>query len=105
MTYCELKGQTTIVGCADRDIAAMEQDGIFDDREAKPRAPHVAAAPFVDAIEALEDAGEVFSGNADTIVAEGEVPPVRLLFGSDFDDCPRSCVVDGIVHQIAEDAI
>src|ERR1700676_1769459 len=43
---------------------------MFDDGQAKARAAHFARACLIGAIKTLEDARQIFGGNADTSVAD-----------------------------------
>ena len=101
----EVETQALRRDVADGDGASVQHDGILDDGEAEARAAHVAAAPLVYAVEALEDAGQMLVGNADAVVLEGEMPAVLLLFGRHLDGGALAGVVDGVVHQVAEDAV
>ena len=83
----------------------MQQDSVLDDGQAKTSAAEGAAAPVVDAVEALKDAGQVLRGDARAVVLEGEVPTVGLLVGRDSYGCTFAGIAEGVVRQVAEDAI
>ena len=53
---CKLKLQTTAVSVGYIDTAAMELHGMLHNCKAKPGAAHSARAPFVNAVESLEQA-------------------------------------------------
>ena len=71
----------------------------------RTRATQSATASLVDAIEALEDARELFGCYAHTIVAEVEQPPIPLVVCTDNYRCTLAGIVDGIINKIAEDAV
>ena len=48
----------------DRDTAAVRMGDVFDDGEAQAGAAEVATASLVDAVEALEEPGQVLSSDA-----------------------------------------
>ena len=47
----------------------------------------------------------MFLGNSFPIIGKTELPTIRLLFAEDLNGSSFACVVQGIVEQIAEDAI
>ena len=55
------------------DASAVGQDDVLDDGQTEAGAARLARARFINAIEALEDAGEVFAGDAGAEVADGEL--------------------------------
>ena len=59
----------------------MVRGDVADDGQAEPGAAGVAAAGAVDPVEALEDALEVAAGDADAVVAHGDVDPARRRCG------------------------
>src|SRR4051812_30357390 len=54
----------------DGDLAADRLDQVLDDREAQAGPAELAAARLVDAVEPLEDAGQVVAGDADAVVGD-----------------------------------
>lgn len=101
----KLKQQAAVVRCPCRDVASVQHDGILDDRQSESRSAHLAAAAFVDAVETLEDACQVFFRDACPVVSESEQSGVGIIRGRHFDGRTLSGIVDGIVHQVAEDAV
>ena len=62
-----------LVGLAfDADVAAEGLGEVLDDGEAEAGAAELAGAGFIDAVEPLEDAGEVLLGDADAGVGDLE---------------------------------
>ena len=83
----------------------MEEYGVFNDGEAESCATHASAATLVDAIETLEDAGQMFWWDAHPVVAEAEHPAVFLLLSANLNCSALTGIVDGIVDEVAEDAV
>ena len=54
----------------DVDLAADGLDQVLDDREPQAGAAEFAASRLVDAVEPLEDAGQVVAGDADSGVGD-----------------------------------
>ena len=52
----------------DMDRAAVELDDVFHDAEAEAGAAAFAGAAFIDAVEALENMGEIFFGDTRPVV-------------------------------------
>ena len=87
----------------DFDGAAEEFDEEFDEGEADAVAAGFAGAGFVDAVEAVEDAGEVIGGDADAVVLDGDGGGIVLLLGLDVDGAAIRGVFDGVFGQVVED--
>ena len=83
----------------------MQKDGILHDGEAEACAANTAAAALVNAVETLEDAGQVRRSDAYAVVAEAEHPAVIGLFGTDVDGGTLAGIVDGVVDEVAEDTV
>lgn len=79
------------------DAAAVELDDVFDDAEAKAGAAPLAGAALVDAVEALEDVGQVLFRDAGPVVLDGADDQLVLRIELDPEDEP------GKVRGVAED--
>ena len=69
---CEGELQATDLAILYRDIAAVEQHRVLDDRQAKTRATKFARATLVDTVEALEDMAYVLLVNTDAVIGKGD---------------------------------
>ena len=87
------------------DGAAMQLYGVLDDGQAQPSAAQSAAASFVDAIEALKQAWQMLGGDARAVVGKGEVPLLYIGMSIDVDVRALACILDGIVDEVAKDAV
>ena len=58
------------------NTAPIQQYSVFNDRQAKSCTSHFTTAAFIYAIEALKDAGQMLSRDANTIVLESKMPMV-----------------------------
>ena len=47
----------------------------------------------------------MFRGDADAIIAEAELPTVACLFSADIDIGTFTGIVDGVIDEVAEDAV
>ena len=83
----------------------MQKDGILHDGQSEARSANAAAATLVNAVETLEDAGEVLWSEAHAVVAEAERPAVVRLLGTDVDSGALAGIVDGVIDKVAEDAV
>ena len=80
-------------------------DGIFYDSQSQAGASQRAATALVDAVESFKDARQVLGGNTCAIVLKGEKPLVVLLLSLHGDGRAFAGIVDGIVYQVAKDAV
>lgn len=88
---------------ADSDGTAVEEDGIFHNREAKSCSSGHSRTSFVDTVEPFEEVGEVFCRNTTSIVSKGD-DNLAIFAGSGRVDgyLISSAVGDGIVNKIPE---
>lgn len=86
-----------------RDCAAVDGDGVADNRQAEPRAAHLARTPLVDAVEAFEDVGQVLLFDADAVVGEGDGARLLVVGQQADEDVASRGVGRGVVRQVAED--
>ena len=84
---------------------AMQKDGIFYDGEAETSATHTAATTLVDAVETLENTGQVLWVDAHAVVAEVERPTVVSLFCADVDGGALASIIDSIIDKVTENAV
>ena len=80
----------------------MERDGVADDRQAEPRAAHLARTPFVDAVEPLEQGGQVLLRDADAVVGEQESIGVGRLVHKPDQNISSARIGGGVVGEVAE---
>src|SRR5262245_59912991 len=78
----------------------MIRGDMADDGQAGPGAAGVAAAGAVDPVEALEDPFEVAAGDADAVVAHGDVDPGAVGASPDVDRVARLAVLHGVVQEV-----
>jgi hypothetical protein len=78
---------------------------VLDDREAEARAAHFAAAAAVDAVEALEDARDVFGGDADAVVADFDEGVLAAGARGDVDLATFGGVLAGVVDEVGDGAL
>ena len=94
----------------------MRVDQVLDDGEAKAGAAEFAAAGFIDAVEAHEEAGLVVMGDAHAGVAHEEFHPVgdpisrRSAgpgdgFQAGGDPAAFGRVFDGVIEEVAHDLV
>src|SRR6185436_13403513 len=70
------------------NAAAAQLDEVFDDREAEAGAARIARARLIDAIEALEDARQVFFGDARPFIGHGDEGAAGIRGHLDADPRP-----------------
>src|SRR5947207_11438368 len=63
------------LGAVDRQLTAVRDHQMLDDREAEPGAAQLARARLVHAIETLGDARQVCGWNTDARVGDGDTDP------------------------------
>src|SRR5688500_8782936 len=85
----------------DGDPAAEDLHELADDGQTESRAAGAARARSVGAIEAVEDVGEVRSGDAAAVVADGDSLTVR----NDVDPSLGTDVRECVAHEIREDLL
>lgn len=95
--------EPALVAVADRDRAAVECDGVADDREPEPRAAEFARAPLVHAVEPLEEVGQVLLLDSDAVVGHQDRALVGRVVKQADEQVAASGVGGGIVGQVAED--
>ena len=95
--------QASPVAVLHGDVPAVEGHGVFHDGEPKSRSARTAGPPFVDAVETLEEAGQVLRGNSRPVVADGE-DNLSVGGGDEVQtDTGAAAVGDGVVDEVAED--
>ena len=88
----------------DVDLAADRLDQVLDDREAQAGPAELAAPRLVDAVEPLEDAGQVVAGDADPGVGDLDARSRRSMTrATDADRAVLGRVLDGVVDQVVDD--
>ena len=100
-----MEDKATLLATRSRDGASVEDDGILHDGEAESCAAQLAATPLVDAVEALEDAWQVFGGDTYAIIGKGEVVEGFVLGGAHGDGGASAGIGNGVVRQVAEDGV
>ena len=88
-------------GGADVDGAVVEEGDVFDDGEAEAGAAVFAGAVLVDAVEAFEEAGEVFGGDAAAAVGDGEDGVAVFGFEAEGDGGGAG-VAEGVGEEVDE---
>src|SRR5262249_18879498 len=101
----DVHGGAMALPARDRDCAAVALADLLHDREPEARPTEVAGARFVDAEEALRQAGEIASGDADAGVDDGQLDHPHMLWGrgrpgADRDASPGGRELEGVVDQI-----
>ena len=81
----------------DFDRAAESIQQMLDDGQAEAGAADGPVPGFVGAIETVEDTGQVFGGDADAGILDGEVDPLAGRIGGDPDKAAVRRIFDGIV--------
>lgn len=61
------------------DVSAVKQDDVLDDGEPETGAAALAGTALIDAVETLEDMGQVFLGDPHPIVLDGAEDPFFIL--------------------------
>ena len=87
------------------DEATVRQHNVFGDGEAEAGASGLARAGFIDAIEALEEAGEMFRGNACAEILDEKFYGTRSGTSTENDSSARCAVFQGIVYQIGKNLV
>ena len=89
------------------DVATMEHNSVFHDREAESGAAILSTAAFVDTKESLEQAWQVLVAYPLASVVELDVVMTVILSLIALDDYGDviAGVHDGILYQIAEDRV
>ena len=83
----------------------MEEDGVLDDGQAEAGAPRGAASACVDAVEALEESGQVLLRDARAVIRVGEMPEGAVAAGAERDRGALAGVGQRVVQEVAEDAV
>ena len=103
--YSENKAYSTILILKCCDHSAVELNGIFHNGEAKTCTSEFPASPFIDAVESLKDTRQMFWSNPYAIVRECELP-MGVCVGMRKGYCsPIACIGNGVVSEVAEDAM
>src|SRR3982074_1189404 len=79
------------------DRAAVGADYVFDNREAEARASRRAGAGLVNAVEALEQAGQMLGRYAGTEVADVEFHGVGDMARSQHNPATRCAVLECVI--------
>ena len=83
----------------------MHDNSILYNGKTQAGASHLAATTFIHTIETLENAHEMLLRNTYAIVGETEMPIVAGLTGGQRDGGAIAGIGNGIVGEIAEDAV
>ncbi len=84
------------------DAAAVRFDEVLDDGEAEARPAERPRAGGVHPVEPLEDARQVFAGDADPGVADLDLDAARSRGGGDGDVPAVGRVADGVVEHVEQ---
>src|SRR5271155_3415260 len=84
----------------DLDGSAHLFDGVLHDGKAQAGAAHGARSRFVDAIEALEHARQIFRRDADAGVSDEDVDLAVLQSHFDLHFAARPVELDRVVEQV-----
>ena len=87
------------------DVSAILQDGVLDNGKTKTCASQLSASALVYTVKTLEDASEVFWWNAYTIVSKGKMPVSLGFSGGYFYGSGFTCVCNGVVCEVSENAV
>src|SRR5271157_6266875 len=87
------------------DASAVGQDDVLDDGQAEAGAAGLAGTGFVDAVEALKDAIEVFGGDAGAEVLDGEFDFALEQARADANPAAGFAVLDSVFDEVAEDLV
>src|SRR5690606_5642927 len=98
----QLAGEAGISGrrALDLDPAAVRFDDQLGDCEAQPGAAALAIPARVDAVEALEDMGQVLGRDARSLVPDPEAGAAVRRAAAQFDATAVRCVAQRVVHQV-----
>src|SRR5215472_8191821 len=80
----------------------MSFDEMLSDGKAQASAAHFAGPRDIDSIEALEDPGLVYFGNADACVRDGECDFVSVGGGENHNAASRGRVLNGVIEQVLQ---
>lgn len=84
----------------------MEQHGVAHDGQSQPGAAVVARAAFADAVEPLEESGQVFFCHTGACVVVAEIAVgVVLVVALDADGGALAGVADAVLDEVAEDGV
>lgn len=83
-------------------LASMIQHNVFDDRKAKARSAGFPRTRFIDSIETLEQARQMFGWNARAEVSNIELKLTGPLYRSDLNLLAARSVFQSIVDQVRE---
>src|SRR5687767_10839048 len=83
----------------------MQLRDVFDDREAQTRSAQLAAAPFVSAIETLEDAGQITLANSNTSVGNTDAHPIAGKRCPQGNHPARLRIFHRVVEKVVNDLL
>ena len=83
----------------------MHSHGIFDDSQSQSGAAHLPASALINTVEAFEETRQMLGCHTDAVVAEGEMPIGLLPLRLHADMGAHAGVGDGVVGEVAEDAV
>ena len=81
---------------ADPDLRAVDHSGVLDDGEAQTGAAHFLGTTLVDPVKTLEDPVQIFSGNPDSVVLDGELCFARVIADADQDAASSVAIVNSV---------
>jgi hypothetical protein len=84
------------------DGAAVGEHDVFGDGEAEAGASGFAGAGFIDAIEAFEQARQMFGGDAGAEILHKEFDGVGNGAGAEHDTSAGSAVLHGVVDEVGK---
>src|SRR5262245_37987406 len=89
----------------DMSLASVREREVFDDGESEAGAAGFARARFVDAVETLEDARQVFGRNAGAGVAHPDHLTILRGLGEHGDGAARAVEFDRVVHEVDQNLV
>src|SRR5438309_7489575 len=101
----EEEGCAVSDGAFHPDGAAVIENNMFNDCQTETCAAAFTRPRFVDAIEALKDARQMFRRDTGAEVADKEFNAVFALFCADNDLFSALGVAKGVAYKVAEDLV
>lgn len=103
--YSENKANSTVLVLKCCYHSTMQLNGVFHDGETETCASEFAASAFIDTVESLKNTRQMFRSNPYAIVGECELP-TGVCIGMRKGYCgPIACIGNGVVSEVAEDAM
>ena len=87
------------------DLCVVDPGGVLDNGEAQSRAAHFFGTALVDTVEALEDPVELPGRNADPVVGDCKLRPVRIISDGHNNAASLFAVMDRVAAQVVDDTV